>query len=329
MALPSSIIQGSIIKASDYNEVRAAIIKIFGNGEGTFGYGQNLLSQPVVAGETTIDNSHLASILTESLKIATHAGVQNSPFIQLLPDALSLEGLLIDNDHLNTFINLIPTLEANRFELGDASQYTTESFIPDISQTRTSGWGYSRNPSIKHAFTIDFGTSNRARYFFNAGGSIRFSGSRTGGSNTSQNRFWTSLLQTMGEVVFNYNNCRGTTGTSFNKGFYQLTRDDQIVYTRDGSGVYNTYRYSANDYTITASCDVRDNSMGGARYVNFTCYFNDDHFRPRLISDQVDGTLIHTVRLRRATGVNVEVLAPIARTTISLDAGGTYYVEAQ
>ena len=47
----------------------------------------------------------------------------------------------------------------------------------------------------------------------------------------------------------------------------------------------------------------------------FRVYFNDDHAANLLANDQVTGTLTSTIRLRRATGPNVEVPLPVAVNT--------------
>ena len=170
---------------------------------------------------------------------------------------------------------------------------------------------------LVRSFTIDFGTPNNARYFFNSGGSIRFNASRTGGTSTSQNQAWANLLSSMGTISFNYNSTKSSTnaGTGSSIGFYQLTSTMQQVYTRTGSGAYVS-AYNANDYTVTMSCDVLNNSEGGARYVYVTAAFNDDH--TSVWKDSVTGTLTHNVQMRRATGTNVDVIAPTAVNTVLL-----------
>ena len=49
---------------------------------------------------------------------------------------------------------------------------------------------------------ITFVSADAARYFFNSGGKIRFSSSRTRGSSTSQNNAWTNVLNSAGTIEF-------------------------------------------------------------------------------------------------------------------------------
>lgn len=324
-------VQGALIRASDYTDVRKAISRILGDRIGEFlsdserakyGYGQGVLSdaQEVTPEINFVDDLNMATLRSDVLKIAGHCGILTNPLILALPTILP--GDLIDNNHLDAFIAAIPILNANRFLLGPG-QFSDTTFTIDISNTRTTPWGasyyYGQN-TVRHSFTIDFTTSERARYFFNSGGQIRFSASRTGGTPGSpQNQNWTELLQDMGTIVFNYNSCQGAAGTGSNIGFYELTNNPQQVFTKTGgfAGYYGSY-YTSNDYTITMSCNVANNNLGEARYVYVNIYFNDDHTAKFQINDTVDGVLTSSVNVRRATGSNVQVPVPSATNTVLL-----------
>lgn len=319
--------QGALIRASDYIDVRRAVSRLLGDRineflsdpeRGTYGYGQSVLSEgQVVASETTlVDDLNIATLRSDVLKIALHCGIAAHPLIQAIPNIGP--GDLIDNNHLDAFTAALPLLNSNRFELG-VGQYSDGPFVTDISNTRTTPWGtsfYYGESSIRHSFTVDFGSSGAARYFFNSGGQIRFSASRTGGTISPQNTSWTQLLADMGTIVFNYTSCQGTTGTGQNIGFYDLTNSAQVVFEKTPSGAF--YIYSANEYRITVSCDVANNSLGQARYLYFNVYFNDDHTASRQVNDTVNGTLTSTVNIRRATGDNVQVPVPTAINTTLL-----------
>ena len=329
--------QGSIIRALDYNNLQFRVRRLLNDiyvpqpydtttpsaGFRTYGYGQNILSEPVIAGVTLIDNLQLSALTSDILRIATHANLQNDTAISNIPYLANEQ--IIDNDHFNAFDTALTFLESgtNRFELSPYES-SLEFFSPDISQTRSSAWGYPGNPTIRHAFTINFGTPERARYFFNAGGEIRMTPRRVGGSSTSQNVAWSNLLDLVGTVVFNHTNTVGGGSGSSSIGFYDLTSTAQQVYTKTGAGAY-VYQYADNDYTVTMSCNVADNSDGGASEIYVVCYFNDDHLGSRPLYDYVDGTLTNEVKIRRASGANVEVVAPTATTTVFLGSNTGYY----
>lgn len=267
----------------------------------TTGSGTARTTEPITA-------LQLNTLKLDMLKIATHAGLQTNALITALPTVTTDD--LIDADHYNAYSSAADYLDNNRFAL---AQYTDQAFSPSISQTRTTAW----NAIVRHAFTIDFGSAANARYFFNSGSSIRIAASRSGGTVSSQNSSWSQLLSSMGTIVFNYNSCQGDTGLGTSIGFYQLTTTPKQVYQKTPSA--SVYSTSGNDYKITMSCDVSNNSNGGARFIYVTAYFNDNYpNNAYAYTDQVNGTLTHTVTMRRASGSNVNVAAPTAVNTILL-----------
>lgn len=330
--------EGALIRASDYTEVRKQISRILGDKilefqseplRATYGYGQEVLSdsQNVVREVSLVDDVHINTLKVDVLKIASHCGIQFNPIITSLPTIAT--GDIIDNAHLEAYSAAINLLNANRFEL-DPAQSSIEDILNDqgnpITNSRSAPWGNNNTYSdatVRHDFTIDFGSANAARYFFNSGGEIRFSASRVGGVNSYQDQVWTNLLTQMGTIIFKYNSCFGEAGTNSNIGFYQLTNIPQLVFTKGGSATYvYATEYLANDYSIYISCNVNNNQFGEARYVYVSIQFNDDHINSPgnvpATQDQVTGVLTSTVKLRRATGSNVSVTAPIAANTVLL-----------
>jgi hypothetical protein len=293
---------------------------------GTYGYGQNVLGTTVTTGIDVVEAIQIAKLKSDVLKVATHCGLQNDPLVTALPTVTS--GSIILASHFTAYKNCLDLLTVQRFALG-ADQYSDELITPNLSSTRVTPWGnnlnYNNSPEIiRHSFTLDFTTPERARYFFNAGSSIRFTASRTGGTVSSQNSWWSSTLGSLGTIIFNHNSTDSTgAGTGSGIGFYQLTNNAQTVFTSAGAGSYSSYYYyyspyRINRYYITASCDIASNSNGGARYIYFNVYFDDNHVQsaPRLYStDMVDGTLSSNVSIRRASGVNVNVAAPTGVNT--------------
>lgn len=303
--------QGALIRAIDYNTIQADIANILGSGSASFGYGQAVTSSQVALGKI-IEAQDWAKLKIDILKISSHQGNSGDPSILALPTITAGVGDIQDTE-ITAFESVVPFLQNNRFLL---AEFSDESFSPNISQVRTATWGAPAKPTVRHSFTLDFGSSSNARYFFNSGSSIRFSASFAGSVPTSQNQAWTNLLNDMGTVVYNHSGATALSGTGSAIGFYQLTNVAQQVYTKTGVGSY-TPAYAANDYTITMSCDVTSNTSGAARYVYVSVYFNDDHTG---FSDAVTGTLTHTVSVRRAAGANVDVIKPTATNTVLLTA---------
>lgn len=308
--------QGAIIRAVDYNTIQSNVSNILGPGSGDFGYGQSLISSQVLpnlsnpAGIQTIEANDWAKLKIDILKIANHQGTAGNPAVASIPNIVP--GIEIDDVQITSFENAIPVLTANRFSL---AEFTDESFSPTISQTRTTAWGSPSTTTIRHSFTVDFGSPSNARWFFNSGSQLRFNASRSGGSPSAQNTSWTNLLSSMGTVIYNIAGSTASSGTTSAIGFYSLTNIPQTVFTKTG---FENYLYEGNDYTITISCDVANNSTGTARYIYVAVYFNDDYSGP--FTDSVTGTITHNVTMRRATGSNVSVAKPTAVNTVLLTA---------
>jgi hypothetical protein len=175
----------------------------------------------------------------------------------------------------------------NRFDLG-TGQFVTEGIG---STSFTSSWVNS----VSCITTINFNNSEQARFFFNAGGKIRFSSSRTGGATTAQNSAWSNLLATAGTQSFG--------GASPAINFFNLTNSFQQFYSLSASSPY-----SANSWRLEASCNVPNNSTGTASIVTFRTTWVDNYFDPGPEpspppGDLVDGTLSLVVDSVRAFGV--------------------------
>jgi hypothetical protein len=100
--------------------------------------------------------------------------------------------------------------------------------------TRTSAW----SSSLTEETTFTFANEQTARGFFNGGGRIGFSSSRSGGTSSTQNTDWTNLLSAMGDVYITHDTAGGSSGTNAGKGFYELTTAYQQLWIKYGSGAY-------------------------------------------------------------------------------------------
>ena len=222
-----------------------------------------------------------------------------------------LSGDKITAGTITAFTNAIPAITSNTFAI---VEYSDESFSPTITSNRTTAWGSAAFPSITHSFVIDFGSSDAARAFFNSGSSLRFASARSGGTSSIHNTNWTTLLSSIGTVIFNYNSTVASTpGTSI--GFYNLTSTDRLIFSASGNSTY-----SSNNYSIYIKSDVSDNSNGGARYLNVRVVFTDTYVRPDYPeTDFVDGTIISSIAIRRSSAVLAGGVTVPAPTAINLN----------
>ena len=293
----------------------------------TYGYNQSTGSLDSATGEvinaSSTDNGY-KNLQDEVQALATFNGT--SLYSSSSTDKAT--GDSITASDWNNLMNDVKSVFDDRFGI-PSSSLTTDA--ADAS-TRTSGWGSSGTPEITHEFTMTFSNEAHARGFFNSGGEVLFTASRSGGTSGSsagtigsQNANWTSLLSAMGTLTFNLNNLTssGSTGTSAAKGFYELTTSYVQMYIKYGSGAY-----ASNYYKIEAKV----NSTTNPTVVTFKVTMRDDHalgdgLGPDGIDgnaddsdgyvDAVDGTVVSTIQTKRANN-GVVVTAPTTATTSEL-----------
>lgn len=179
-----------------------------------------------------------------------------------------------------------------------SSTTTTSS----TAATRTTSW----NTSVTQTTTFSWTDERYARAWFNAGGALGFSASRSGGSSTTQNTNWTDLLSAMGDVMITHNTGSGSSGTNAGIGFYELSTSYQTIWTKFGSG-----SYASNFFKMEGKIDSTTNP----KIVTLQATFSDPHAEgsgalgPDGIAstgdeaygnDYIDGTLTLTPRVKVA-----------------------------
>ena len=311
--------EGNIIYAADYNNVQGTAESLLGTGLADSGYGQAITSGQVDS-TLKVTAAQWTNLRTDLLKIRQHqTGVDESANL-----GIATTSLLVDDAFVNTFKTFATTCSTNRLTIA-ANQGTAET-LAGAGQTRTIAW----NGVVSHTVTITFASANAARHFFNAGGEIRFSGSRSGGSTTNKNTSWTNLLSDMGTIKLGHG---GTTYTGSGAaggypttgiGWYGLTTSYQTIFVKPAvAGVY-----LENDYNIQAKKNAADNT---ATVLTFEIQFRDDdtgdgplpvasgstpgQLPGAIVDENVDGTLTSTVQIFRPSGSNVSLPAPTASTT--------------
>jgi hypothetical protein len=282
------------IAAADYNylrtEIRAIIDDLGRNNPGSrssAGYGQLMQSSEISAG-TIIAKQHWDNLRNDLINIGLHqTGVE--PTIVSATDPV----LYSASAPNYRYQDLAQSFFATRFNIGVGRSVINQR----DTISRTGSWntecstvltvtfpGYIRSGDSTVISNID-----HARYFFNAGGKIRFTSSRTGGDTTAQNKAWSDLLSRIGTVQFG-GNIVGPLS------FYKLTNIYQEFYRANPE----ISQYTVNSYTIDAKCNVANNSSGGATQIDFRITWVDGYTDPDDISgssitfgptDEVNGTL--------------------------------------
>jgi hypothetical protein len=278
---------GDFISATDYNTIRTKIQNVMAIGAGNFGYGQTTFSSLISAGNSVTKNQWDALRYDIYNAILHQTGSAPSLTTVSVGDVIRY-GASQPNFQYDTIAD---QATANRFNLG-TGQFVTEAI-------NTTSFSSSWYQSVSSTTSITFATAEQARFFFNAGGKIRFASSRTGGNGEAQNTSWSNLLSSAGAQAF--------AGSLAGVNFFSLTSSFQTFAEISGSSAY-----SNNKWRLEASCNVSSNTLGTANIVNFRITWLDAYtdpptgggFSPGSFppGDLVDGTLTLTVDQVRPAG---------------------------
>lgn len=275
---------GDYISAVDYNTIRTKIINVMSTGSGNSGYGQTTFSSLVAAGNT-VTKTQWDALRYDIYNAILHQTGSAASLVQVAVGDVIRYGASQPNTQYDTVANQAVT---NRFNLG-TGQFVTEAID---SKSFSSSW----YQSISATASVTFATAEQARFFFNAGGKIRFASARSGGSGVAQNTSWSNLLSSAGTQSF----IGGPSGINF----FSLTSGYQTF-----SETAGTSAYTNNKWRLEASCNVANNSLGTANVVNFRITWIDAYVDPGPNTpenlppgDLVDGTFTLTVDQVRPSG---------------------------
>jgi hypothetical protein len=258
----------------DYNAIRTKVDSVLGVGTGQRGYGQTVSSTPVFEGNT-VSKLQWDLLRFDIVNIKVHQDGVVPPVA--VPEERSV--IRFGAGHPNENYDIIAEQSIiSKFNIGTGQSVTSIA----ASQTRTGNWS-SQSQCV---LTVTFPDANRARYFFNSGGKLRFLSSRTGGSSSSQNTSWTNLLNSIGTKEFS-----ATITSAVN--FYNLTTSYRPLF--EESPTASSAAYVGNSYRIDVKCNCTgaNNSTGTASVVEFRFTWADAYTDPGPTGpgDLVDGTL--------------------------------------
>jgi hypothetical protein len=230
-----------LIQATDYNgfvstTVGANVNGIWSVGATDSGYGETALSTVSAAG--TVTATSWASLVNTISSMGSHQGTAITS--RSAPTAGQTITIL---SNLNTDLTTLTGARGNAAANG--TQYGI--FTGNVSKTTATGSG-STTWTITFTHTITFASAAAARYFFNAGGRIKWETSKTADSTASDTE-WNDLANTLvgdiyitggtGTQVIAGSNYTGTTkvggtGTpttlTTTTGWYDLLTTDTLIY---------------------------------------------------------------------------------------------------
>ena len=192
---------GGLIQATDYNgfvstTVGANVNGIWATGSTDSGYGETALSTVSTAG--TVTATQWASLVNTISSMASHQGTTITS-----RSAPVAGGIITILSNLNTDLTTLTGARGNATASG--TQYGT--FTGSVSKTTATGSGTSAW-TITFTHTITFASADAARYFFNAGGRIKWETSKTSTGNLADGE-WNDLANTLVGDIF----ITGGTGT--------------------------------------------------------------------------------------------------------------------
>jgi hypothetical protein len=309
---------------------------VLGDGSVNFGWGQGArINSSAVAEGTKVTVNEWANLRYDVINAYKHINGSNPTTAQVVenqtirytsnftPDTGTLD---VPQKQYDDWANNITN---NRFTVAAGESVVTAA----ISQTKTSAW----NGTVSCVIGFYFGSAKEARHFFNSGGQIRISSSRTGGTTSAQNTAWTNLLTAVGTQTFGANNPGTGTTPSDGLNWYRCTSAFQTYYTGTASSPYG-----ANNIQLQARVtDVANNSTGTAAYGEIRVVFTDGYTDPVVSippsrsfgpdpvppEDLVDGTLTVSCNLRYATGIMVPSSAvfSVSQPTLGIGAISSDY----
>ena len=295
------------IRVADYNAIRSTVVDNLGTGAGPFGYGQALNSSAVAEG-TKLTVTHIDQLRNDIINAWTHIfGTAPTPTTVVEGGKVRFNS---SNAPVDAYQAIASTINSNRFTVAGSQSAVNVPTVPS-STTWPGIYGASWTSLIQCTVTATWPDANQARHFWNSGGQIRFTASRTGGTNNNQNNAWTGILSSAGTRSYGGNN--PGTGVSPNDGqnWYRCTNSRQLWYSLSGSSPYGSNTYKIYARTLDAASG--NNSTGTARQGEWHIEFVDNYVDPGQhpsnplpdYIDSVDGTFSIAVSLLYATGILV------------------------
>lgn len=267
---------GTTVLASDVNTPFTRGSNVMGTGSVSRGYGQTVFGAGVTT-STIITANDYNNIRFDLLNASAH---QNGSAAALAL-AGTVSGQVINTTDANTFDPYSATIDSDRFNC-HASRKSTEAAG---GASRSTSWA----SQLQAVYSLSFANANQARWFWNGGGRIRFSSSRTGGAATAQNASWSNVLSAAGTQDFG------------GAAVYGYTVATQNLYS-----ITSSAPYSSNSYVILVETNVNNNA-GAANVFNYRLIWSDPYVdptpgEPPAPEDIVDGTLSYSVEIVFPTG---------------------------
>lgn len=300
------------ITAADYNALASAADYIYGVGNGDHGYGQSSPALPTLSADSV---GAAAPWLTLRSVLTNICAYQNTSTAKLPPTDKNSAGeghVAYGAGDPKSWPDLIALCDTNRLNAHFSNMTLTSSAA---STTRSSTW----DSYVQAGFSIDFGSENNARFFFNTGGELRIAFAHPDTS-TLQDESWHYVLSNL-NIAFKAHSTAKLSGrgTGSSIGYYDLTTDWQPVFVVYGTdSMYGGGLYNDNVMTVYAKADsiTGENGAKGS-LIYLYCNFYDEHTNAYYDLAQA-GTTATLGHLRGTGSLPSPIAAPTCAVAVEL-----------
>jgi hypothetical protein len=292
------------ITATDYNNIRNPLANIIGTGTADSGWGQTMVSSAVAEGNK-VTATQITQLRNDIINAHTHIfGTAPTPVSVAEHDVIKFDATTAP---VSSYTALISNINTNRFTVA-GSQSAVQSYSPS-STTWPGIYGASWTSQITCTITATWPNAAAARHFWNSGGQLRITASRSGGTSSAQNNSWSSILTTAGTQIFAAQT--PATGVAPNDGqnWFRCSNTRQLWYSLSGSSPYgsNSYKIYARTLDALANSNSTGSASRGEWHIEFVDLYVDPGQHPSNpvpdTVDSVDGTFTVAVSALYATGI--------------------------
>lgn len=294
-----------VIESARYNNLVQRIVAVLGNsttGNPQTGYGSTITVDPFgvtgsrnqinLANADKIDSDNFRNLYIDLVRARVHqigsSAFSIQPFVVGDFSTNQANTDKVQESYVQGLENLMTQIETDKLEIDVATQAEID---PLTSSTRLQSVSGPWNGTLSHIFTVNFGSIDERRHFFNSGGEIRFSANLAYTGSQDKTLKWRILLTNMGVISFKANRTFSNAGSGSGSsiGNYQLTGSYQLVYRNTGLSPY-----SGSAYEIYAL-------QNSTTQLQFRVYFADTD--SETVDENVFGDLTSTIQYARADGV--------------------------
>ena len=288
--------------------------KIWGTGNGTYGYGQSNTVSTVSAGGT-VQASQWNTLLSRMQSIGDHQGTNMTT---------ADSGQLVAGDPVQAILEIstdITSFGNNRYNVA-AANLTASSDPNSVNRTFTGSW----TTNTIHEVKFTFASSDAARYFFNAGGKITHVWNLSGHTSDDKADEWVDLFNTKAATfTFSGNNDSlsgsGTQNTDKNEGFWSSDTDGSYAIYQKQFADTSPYTTNFCQWEVKVTGTAGDNG-GKGEVVTIKATASDaaaDSLDDDAALDQVDGNLTSswTFSKPNTTQLNNDAVGTITAAEVS------------